>query len=217
MIVLALLPTGTDALAQAASVGLSASDVKCVVEPEYSFTAPPDAWLNYPDARMMLGEFAVGELLLASGESLSITLSPGALATVDGNTIPYTVTFDPPQTLDEHENGKAYNVAIEIDPDAFRSAAGGTYTASLLFCVVSYPANKTVWQKETVLTINKAVSESSDEPVPSTGFLATGFYLWFVAAIAAFGCIMLILIPAIKKAKTKKNSREETSSPDAEQ
>lgn len=216
LFVSALVPAGTSVPARAAAAGLTSSDVQAVVEPVYSFTAPPDAWLNYPDTRMTLGEFAVGELLLASGETLSVGLTPGTLTTADGNALPYTVSFSPPKVFDGSESGRAYNVAIEIDADTFGEVAGGIYTASLLFCVVSRPASETVWQTETVLTVAKG-NGSLDADVPFTGILASVPNWWYAAGVAAAICIALILRVVLRKAKTrKKNAREETQPADTE-
>ncbi len=205
LLTLAWLPAGVSAAS--ASAGLTSSDVQCVVEPMYSFTPPPDAELYYPNTRMTLGEFAIGELLLASGETLSIGLSSGALAAADGNAIPYAVAFDPPESFDEREAGEAYSVSVEIDAEAFRAAADGTYTAFLRFTVVSRPADKTVWEKETVLTVVKA-GDGGDEAVPSTGFLASVPYWWWAAGAAAVAGISLLLHQVIRKRKTRRDVRE---------
>ena len=208
---LALLPAGACAETSAATEGLTASDVQCVVEPIYSFTVPPDAWLNYPDTRMTVGEFAIGELLLANGETLSVMLTPGVLQTPDGDTLPYDVSFSPPSVFDQGAIGEAYDVAIKVNTDALNAAPGGTYTASLLFCVVSHPANEAVWQKATTVTITKTQgSESVDqEGVPSTGILASGIYLWCVAALAVIVCIAVVLRTALIKVKKRKQDFHE--------
>jgi len=211
MVTLALLPVGTSAAAQSAQE-FTSSDVQCVVEPVYSFTAPPDAQLNYPDNRLTLGEFSIGELLLANGESLSVTVTPGTLKTSEGDTLPYTVSFDPPETFGVNESGTTYHAAVEIDKTAFRSAASGTYTASLLFEVVSYPAGKTVWQKQTTLTVVKPQS-IDDDNVPSTGILESGLFLWCTAATVIVMCILLCLIQACRKARSKKESASEGTEP----
>ena len=203
---LALLPVGARAETSVATEGLTASDVQCVVEPIYSFTVPPNAWLNYPDTRMTVGEFAIGELLLANGEALSVTLTPGALQTPDGDTLPYDVSFSPPPVFDESAIGEAYRVAIEIDAAALNSSPAGTYTASLLFCVVSHPANEAIWHEATAVAIVKPqAAESVDqEGVPSTGILASGIYLWYVAALAVIVCVAVALRAALIKAKRRR-------------
>jgi hypothetical protein len=162
---------------------------------------------------MALGEFAVGELLLASGETLSVTLTPGVLQAPNGGAMPYDVSFSPPTAFDGSQSGEAFDVAIELDADAFHSATAGTYTAALVFRVISHPANVTVWQKATVLTVVKPQSIGK-EGVPSTGILTSELYFWCAAVLAVVLCVVLILRAAIRKAKKRKETaREEAASP----
>ena len=185
---------------------LASSDVQCVVEPIYAFTLPPDASLEYPQAQLMVGQFQIGELLLSGGETLSVTLTPSSLESPDGEALPYAVTFEPPQKFDETQSGEAYAITVRLNEDAWDTAAAGTYTASLRFSVVSYPANKVVWQDEITLKSVKAQNPEgiSGEAVPSTGFF-TGGYWRIAAAAAALSITAIILILRNKRKKPRQD------------
>ena len=210
MIALAAMPVS----AGAAANGLTSSDVQCVVEPVYAFTLPPDALLYYPHTRLTVGQFRVGELLLVNGESLGVTLTPGPMQKPDGSALPYTVSFSPPAEFDDSQSGQAFDIAFEIDADAFHSAKAGTYTASLLFDVVSYPSNRIVWQGITTITTEKAQNPEGlpGEEIPTTGILSGGVYPWVIAVCTAAICAAFILYRKRKKAKPEKDHAAEDAS-----
>jgi hypothetical protein len=184
VIILAAIPVCTCTAAGVVVNVISPSDVQCVVEPIYDFALPSKGSLQYPDSKLAVGQFRIEELLLASGESLSVILKPSALKKDDGGSVPYTVMFNPPDTFDERQSGEAYDIWLEIDAEAFNSAAAGTYTASLLFSVVSYPSNKVVWQGTTTITTVKQDTENIlGEKVPATGIFANG-YFWSAASVS---------------------------------
>ena len=214
MITLAAMPVS----AGAAASEFNSSDVQCVVEPVYAFTLPPDALLYYPHTRLMVGQFRVGELLLVNGESLGVTLTPNPLQKPDGSTLPYTVSFSPPDEINDSQSGQAYDIAFEIDADAFHSAKAGTYTASLLFRVVSYPSNNVVWQGITTITTEKTQNPEglSGEEVPTTGILPGGIYPWAIAACTAAICTALILYRRRKKARKPEEDHAAGDAPGAD-
>jgi hypothetical protein len=176
-----------------AQTALSSSDVQCVVEPIYAFTLPHDASLQYPQTQLMAGEFQIGELLLASGETLSVMAEAGALKSPEGEELPYAVLFEPPQGFDEKQSGEAYAVTVFLDEDAWGASPAGTYTASLRLSVMSYPAGKVVWQDEMTLMAVKTQGQGiSGEDIPATGFFSGGY--WRIpAAVAALSVTAVIL------------------------
>lgn len=185
------------------AAGSSSSDVECVVNPIYSFTTPPDASLHYPDTRITLGAFTVVELLIAKEETLRVTMTAGTLTTPVGDTLTYVTSFSSPGAFDAREVGNTYPVAIELDAEAFNQAASGTYTANLLFEVVSSPEEQTVWQKQTVLTVTKIQWDDNTFPPD-----------WLIAAVVALVVIALILVLAKRKTKSiKQNHTEDTDTP----
>lgn len=196
---LAAVPIGTFARAQAGAGGTSSSEVKCVVEPVYAFTAPADAWLTYPNNRMVLGQFTIGELLLAGNETLSVVLIPGALQAANGDTLPYTVSFSPPEAFDQGASGQAYDVSLEIDEDAFQAASAGTYNGELLFCVVSSPSEKVVWQSSVAVVTEKAQGSAFGKNTPLFNFGEK--IAWYSAAAAAAISTAIVLFIKIRKKK----------------
>ena len=198
---LAAMPTGTFARAQAGAGGTSSSEVKCVVEPVYVFTLPADAWLQYPNTRMVLGQFCIGDLLLAGNETLSVTLASGALQTSNGDSLPYTVSFNPPEAFDQGASGQAYDVLLEIDADAFQAASAGTYSTKLLFSVVSFPSEKTVWQGTVAVTAEKTQGSVFGKNTFPFGIGSIEQFAWYAAAAAASISTAIVLLNKVRKKK----------------
>lgn len=198
---LAAVPIGAFARAQTGAGGTSSSEVKCVVEPVYTFTVPADAWLQYPNNRMALGQFCIGELLLAGGETLSVVLTPGALQTSNGEELPYIVSFNPPEAFDQGASGQACDILLEIDADAFQAASTGAYNAKLLFSVVSSPSEKVVWQGTVAVAAEKAQGSAFGKNVPPFNIGELGQFVWYAAAAAAAISTTIVLFIKIKKKK----------------
>ena len=208
---LAALSVGARTAAEPTAAGTSSSDVQCLVEPVYSFTAPPDVRLSYPNSRIQIGQFGIGELLLESGETLSVTLTPGALQTPGGHALPYDVSFEPPESFDERQNGAVYDISLTIDAAAFDAAEAGTYTAMLAFNVVSHPAGKTVWKHSTLFTAEKL--SGSAGKTKSAGIWAN--WLFPVAAAVVLSAALAVYL-GLKRAKRKKDVHAENTEPAAD-
>jgi hypothetical protein len=184
-------------------------DVHARIEPVYSFSAPLDVKLTYPETGIALGDFTIGELMIASGETLSVVLTPGELASEKGDVLPYTVSFSPPESFDHTGSGGTYPVAVQLNEKDFAAAVNGTYKAYLLFEVISHPEGRAVWQGTTVLTVVKKPGLH----MFVNGLLEDKLYLWCLAAGTAVTCTALILF-LVKRAKTrKKNIQKEIEAP----
>ena len=135
-------------------IAVSSSNVSCTVQETYDFTVPDDAFIQYPQTQVYLGEFTVGDILLKSGEKLNIMLTAGQLTKWGNNNsaIPYNVIFNAPSNFDRAAAGTSYGIAVEIDKDSFNDAESGTYSGSLLFQVVSSFGEEIVWEKDVVIT-----------------------------------------------------------------
>jgi len=132
------------------------TDVSAVVYPFYEFTLPPSATVRYPNTQVLVGQFGVNDLLLLEGETLSIELIPGAMrARGTGNVLPYSVTFNPPATVDAANIGEAYDVVVTIDAAAFAATRRPFHDADLVFRVRSLLTGDIVWQGTTTVTARK--------------------------------------------------------------
>ena len=145
----------------------ASTSISAVAEPEYSFVLPENATIVYPEKEAVLGDFVVGDLLLAGDEWISIMIIPGAMVKTNDSkaAIDYSTYFDPPERLDSSNSGEAYNVTVVIDADESRIAAAGKYEASLLFRAISHPDNKVVWEGEAFVIVEMpGKAEETQEP-----------------------------------------------------
>lgn len=133
---------------------IAGTSIQAVAEPIYFFTKPPNATIIYSDTEAVIGDFVVGDLFLASGEWLTVTIIPERMAKTNDSdlALPYTIYFDPPVMLNASNSGDAYSVMVKISADEFADAVAGRYIASLLFQVTSHPDEKVVWEGTTVVT-----------------------------------------------------------------
>jgi hypothetical protein len=148
--------TAQPLIAAAEGRGFVDTDVSAVVYPFYEFTLPPSATVRYPNTQVLVGQFGVNDLLLLEGETLSIELIPGAMrARGTGNVLPYSVTFNPPATVDAANIGEAYDVVVTIDAAAFAATRRPFHDADLVFRVRSLLTGDIVWQGTTTVTARK--------------------------------------------------------------
>jgi len=150
---------------------IAGTSIQAVAEPIYSFTAPPNATIIYPDTEVVIGDFVVGDLFLASGEWLTVTVIPGRMTKTNdsGLRLPYDIYCYPPIILNASNSGDAYSVTVKISADEFADAAAGRYKASLLFQVTSHPDEKVVWEGTTVVTAKMpGGAEETEEPGETT-------------------------------------------------
>lgn len=158
------------------------TDVSCTVAPVFEFTLPPDATIRYPNTQAVIGRFGVSELLLESGEALTVELVPGAMAARGtGGALPYSVSFTPPAVVDETHVGQSYDVVVTIDPAAYAATRRTFHDATLTFRVRSLLSGAIIWQGVTTVTARKTPAVAGGNageddnpaegivPVPATG------------------------------------------------
>jgi len=150
------------------SENLTGTLIQAVAEPIYSFTVPSNAEIIYPDTEAVIGDLVVGDLFLASGEWLTVTVIPGRMTKTDnsGLMLPYNIYCYPPIILNASNSGDTYGITVKINNHEFANAAVGRYKASLLFQVISHPDEKIVWEGTTIVTAKKrGVFDETEEPV----------------------------------------------------
>lgn len=140
------------------------STVKCVVPSIYDFSILEAVEINYPNTSSTIGEFIVGDLLLKSGETLSVQLSLGKMSNNNGDMLIYNVVSAVPEKIDSSQSGLAYDIALSIDSDEFRDANPGTYNAPLLFQVFSSIYDEAVWNQ---IVYIKAIKNDTGQSNPS--------------------------------------------------
>lgn len=150
---------------------IAGTSIQAEAEPVYSFTAPPNATIIFPKTEAVIGDFVVGDLFLASGEWLTVTVIPGSMVTTNdaGLELAYDISFYPPEMLNTSNIGDAYRVKVKIDSYEFVYAIAGRYKASLIFQVISHPDEKVVWEGTTVVTAKMpGGAEETEEPGATT-------------------------------------------------
>ena len=143
-------------------------EVTAKAEPVYVFAAPPGLILNQSQLSVTLGNFLVSDLLLESGEWLTLTVIPGTMLSTNSYawTLPYHVDFNPPPMMSAADVGDAYEAKIRFDPGVLDNAYTGLYQALLLFRVTSHPDGIVVWEGYTTVTINVSGRQYSEPYVP---------------------------------------------------
>ncbi|MGI5848985.1 MAG: hypothetical protein ACOX8Q_02775 [Christensenellales bacterium] len=152
-------------------VTIAGTSIQAVAEPIYFFSAPPNVTIIYPDTEAVIGDFVVGDLFLASGEWLTVTVITGRMTKTNDSSLrlPYDIYFGPPVMLNASNSGDAYSVTVKISADEFADAAAGRYKASLLFQVTSHPDEKVVFEGTTVVTAKMpGGAEETEEPSATT-------------------------------------------------
>ncbi len=152
------------------------TDVSCTVAPVFEFTLPQDATIRFPNTRALIGQFGVSDLLLESGDALTVELVPGAMtARGTGGALPYTVSFSPPAVLNETHIGESYDVVVTIDVAAYVATRRPLHDATLMFRVRSLLSGEVIWQGVTTVTARKTPTRGTgpatgdDDTVPGTG------------------------------------------------
>ena len=136
--------------------GLSDTEVTCTVDSRFEFTLPPDATVTYPNTTVLVGQFTINNIFIESNERLAIELVPGVMrARGTGTVLPYTVTFNPPATVDAANIGDAYDVVVTVDAAAFAATRRPFHDADLVFRVRSLLTGDIVWQGTTTVTARK--------------------------------------------------------------
>lgn len=143
------------------SVNLGGSEVSCTVQEKYEFSIPEAAEISYPQTSVFVGEFVVGDILLKTGETLSVNLSLGLMKKIDNQDelLTYNVIFSDPGEIDRSKMGCAYGLALSIDSAQFDAASFGTYSAPL-FRVVSNTTGEVVWEQTIYL---EAIKHNTNE------------------------------------------------------
>ena len=132
------------------------TEVSATVDPRFEFSLPPDTTVTYPDTTALVGQFIINDVLVESDERLAIELVPGVMrARGTGTVLPYTVTFNPPATVDAANIGDAYDVVVTIDAAAFAATRRPFHDADLVFRVRSLLTGDIVWQGTTTVTARK--------------------------------------------------------------
>ena len=150
--------------------GFLDTDITAVVQPIYEFALPPNVTVRYPNTRAVIGQFAVNDLLLYSGEQLAIEIVPGSMdARGTGSALPYTVAFNPPAAVDAANIGEAYDVVVTIDAAAFAATRRPYHDADLLFRVRSQLTNEVIWQGTTTVTARKTPTGGGGGPGTGDG------------------------------------------------
>ena len=139
--------------------GFTDTQVIAAVAPVYQFSLPPNITVRYPNTSILIGQFGVRDLLLHEGEQLSIELVAGTMAARErGAALPYSVTFNPPATVDAANIGQSYDVVVTIGAAAFAATRRPYHDANLLFRVRSSLNGEIIWQGTTTVTARRVVS-----------------------------------------------------------
>ncbi len=152
--------------------GLNGAEVICTVHEKYEFTVPEDAILTYPETSMHLGEFVIGDILLKSGETLSVTLTMGQMTADynDDKVLNYNIAFSAPSEIDAAKIGLGYDISLSIDSHEFEDLRPGTYTAPLLFQVSSNTTKQVVWEQTINISAYKPTNQSENQNNPDDDY-----------------------------------------------
>ena len=144
------------------------TDVTCKVGSKYAFTLPRNTQAIYPQTQVDVGDFGIRNLLLETGEYLTVSLAPGPFVNQNNEpvAIPYTVDFHPPRTISERDIGDKYAITVQIASDAIGGADAGEYTAPLGIRIRSHPDGDVVWRGKIYITAVKP-GESAVESTPA--------------------------------------------------
>lgn len=165
------------------------TQVTASVDPMYAFTLPSDATIPYPQTETLLGQFGVRDLLLRSGEELTLELATTPLQNRDDPSaaLPCTVTFSPPSVINGANIGDSYDLKARIKGEDFLAAKSGTYQGLLTVSVRSSQTGAVVFSAVTAIVMTK--SDHSVISSPKTG--ETGRTA--VILIGAIACVLLLL------------------------
>lgn len=167
VVVLAGFPFSAYASGYVDKAGVNGSNVSAIVLSDYEFSVPEDAVVTYPSTYKHLGKFVIGDILLRSGETLRVNLVLGSMAKTNGSSrvLAYDVLFESPAQIDGSMVGFEYDVAVNVNSDDFEEARAGTYTAPLLFQVISNESQEVVWEQTVFIDAEKPSEQGGQQTV----------------------------------------------------